>query len=232
MKQTIQLIEAAHFDFNAITLNILGSTPTFNGIKNLANIHNFFSTPILGKGSDQSTPFHRAIYSDFDSKISLFLPIYYQLIHYVFSFVSVSEGGTKEEWAVQRYPTLRLQAPNNVSVFEFHRDSDYNHPLSEVNCFYAITDCIGSSALHVEQNLGAFNYKPRNLHAGACALLNTSVFHHGDYQNTTDKSRVSFDFRFVLQSSLTSGCKKSLTTTRTFTANDYFTPINSILLYE
>ena len=33
MKQTIQLIEAAHFDFNAITLNILGSTPTFNGIK-------------------------------------------------------------------------------------------------------------------------------------------------------------------------------------------------------
>ena len=66
------------------------------------------------------------------------------------------------EWAIQRYPTIRFHFPNNVSVFEFHRDSNYLHPIGEINCFYALNECINSSALHVE-NLGFEDYVPLNL---------------------------------------------------------------------
>ena len=69
-----------------------------------------------------------------------------------------NETGYLGEWAIQRYPTIRFQFPENVSVFEFHRDSNYSHPIGEINCFYALNECIDSSALHVEKNLGFEDY--------------------------------------------------------------------------
>ena len=35
----------------------------------------------------------------------------------------------------QAYPTFRVYQPNNVAVFEFHRDLDYGHRHQEINIF-------------------------------------------------------------------------------------------------
>ena len=129
-------------------------------------------------------------------------------------------------WCIQRYPTVRFHLPGNISVFEFHRDSDYKHPFAEVNCFYALTQCKSSSSLHVERNLGLRNFFPLDLDAGEYSLLNTSVFAHGDLVNSEPNTRISFDFRFVPLECLDSlDHSTSLSSARIFSEHDYFLPL-------
>ena len=46
-----------------------------------------------------------------------------------------------------------------------------------------MNECINSSALHVEKNLGFEDYVPLNLKPGEYAILNTSIYKHGDFKN-------------------------------------------------
>ena len=125
------------------------------------------------------------------------------------------------DWAIQRFPTLRFHFPENVSVFEFHRDSNYSHPLGEINCFYACTQCMDSSALQVEKNLGFEDYVPLTLKAGEYAILNTSIYKHGDILNKTRKTRVSMDFRFIPDIQL-NNTKVSKTNSIKLNSDEYF----------
>ena len=100
-------------------------------------------------------------------------------------------------WAIQRFPSLRVQFPNNVSVFEFHKDSDYSHHIGEINNFLAVTNCKNTSALHIQKNLGWEDYEPFNLISGELAQINTSIFKHGDLKNCENFTRISIDFRVI-----------------------------------
>ena len=150
-------------------------------------------------GTDQATLFHKAVYSTFDMPnfYSTKFWFYYKKICLEIVNKLKNQTDYHGEWSIQRYPTFRFHFPNNISVFEFHRDSDYEHPLGEINCFYAITECKNSSALHVERNLGFEDYVPLDLKSGEYAILNTSIYKHGDLINKTSKTRVSMDFRFI-----------------------------------
>ena len=191
----------------------------------LDNLHNLLidEKNLLQKGTDQSTLFHKAIYSTFD-KPSFFLSDFWQNYR-VLSLEIVDKLKNETcyfgEWAIQRYPTIRFQFPENVSVFEFHRDSNYSHPIGEINCFYAINLCFNSSALQVEKNLGFEDFVPLNLKPGQYALLNTSIYKHGDILNETNKTRISMDFRFIPNKNLNNE-KVSLTKGIKFNTNSYF----------
>lgn len=179
---------------------------------------------LLKKGTDQKTLLHRSIYSSFDEENFLssnFYWAYYQLCDTILESLKSSTGINKE-WAVQRFPTIRFHFPQNISVFEFHRDSDYGHPIGEINCFYAINECNETSALQVEKDLGLENYAPLNLKPGQYALLNTSMFRHGDKLNTSKMTRVSMDFRFIPIENLGNAAGGSLSTNRKFNIDDYF----------
>ena len=195
----------------------------------LDDLHNLLvdEENLLQKGTDQSTVFHKAIYSTFD-KPSFFQSEFWK--NYRILCLEIVDKLKNEtcffgEWAIQRYPTIRFHFPNNVSVFEFHRDSNYLHPIGEINCFYALNECINSSALHVEKNLGFEDYLPLNLQSGEYAILNTSIYKHGDFINKTRKTRVSMDFRFIPNIFLTNNVS-SLTKKIKFTSDSYF--INEI----
>ncbi len=191
----------------------------------LEDLHESFEDhkKLLKKGTDQSTFFHKAIYSTFDDPnyfLSDFWKSYKKLC---LEIIEILKNETRYfgEWAIQRYPTIRLQFPKNVSVFEFHRDSNYSHPIGEINCFYAINKCFNSSALQVEKNLGFEDYVPLNLNPGEYALLNTSIYKHGDLLNETNKTRISMDLRFIPNSKLTSE-NISLSKGIGFNTNSYF----------
>ena len=113
----------------------------------LSNLHDLFkNNKLLKKGTDQSTLFHKAIYSTFDDPnyfTSLFWLSYCDFCLEIVEKLK-KETGFNGEWAIQRFPTIRFHFPNNVSVFEFHRDSNYSHPIGEINCFYAFNDCFNS----------------------------------------------------------------------------------------
>lgn len=194
-------------------------------LSRLEDLHEIFEDhqKLLMKGTDQSTIFHRKIYSTFDDPnyfLSEFWKSYRKLSLEIVNILK-NQTGYFGEWAIQRYPTIRLQFPKNVSVFEFHRDSNYSHPIGEINCFYAINKCFNTSALQVEKNLGFEDYVPLNLKPGQYALLNTSIYKHGDLLNETKKTRISMDLRFIPNSKLNSE-KLSLTKGVRFNSNSYF----------
>tara|TARA_A100001011_G_C14296035_1_gene838468 strand:- start:1259 stop:1978 length:720 start_codon:yes stop_codon:yes gene_type:complete len=178
---------------------------------------------ILKQGTDQNTIFHKAIYSTFDDPdyfSSDFWKSYKKLCINIVQILK-DETDFRGEWSIQRFPTIRFQFPNNVSVFEFHRDSNYSHPLGEINCFYALNQCLNTSALQVEKNLGFEDYEPLNLKSGEYAILNTSIFKHGDLINLTGKTRVSMDFRFIPNKHL-KDVKSSLSKGISFSSDSYF----------
>ena len=202
----------------------------FNSNK-INSIHNEASPDKkLVHGTDQATIIHKEIYKDFDKEYDSYLIYFYRklafaTIEYLRDLYNISK------WAVQRYPSLRIQFPENISVFEFHRDSDYNHPLGEINHFLAITDCNESSALHIEKNLGWDNFSPLNLMAGESAILNTSIYKHGDISNKTDFTRFSIDFRSIpLQVLEKQESKNTVTAQRKLDINDYFMNADEIKL--
>ena len=190
----------------------------------ISHLHNeLTNNRRLMEGSDQDTLFHKAVYSTFDLPnfySTEFWKCYKKLCLKVTDKLKI-QTGYYGEWSIQRYPTLRFHFPSNISVYEFHRDNDYGHPLGEINCFYAISECKNSSALHVEKNLGFEDYEPLNLKSGEYALLNTSIYKHGDLINETGETRVSMDFRFIPEKQLTE-TKSSLTKAIKFTSDSYF----------
>ncbi len=191
----------------------------------LDNLHHIFinEKTLLKKGTDQATLFHKAIYSTFDQPNYFSTDFWnsYKLLCLEVVKKLKTETGYFGDWAIQRFPTIRVHFPNNLSVFEFHRDSDYSHPLGEINCFYAVNECFNSSALQVEKNLGFEDYEPLNLKSSEYAIINTSIFKHGDLLNKTMKTRVSMDFRFIPEKLLINS-KSSLTKSIQFSSNSYF----------
>ena len=211
--------------------SIFGENSEINKL-DLDNLHNNFKIGqgILKRGTDQSTIFHKAIYSSFDEPNFLnsqFWKYYTEFCLEVLNILKI-QTGYNGNWCIQRFPTIRFHFPGNISVFEFHRDSNYSHPIGEINCFYALNECLDSSALQVEKNLGFEDYLPLNLGPGQYALLNTSIYKHGDILNKTPKTRVSMDFRFIPKNLLNEN-KSSLTKGIKFTSDSYFIDEKKIL---
>ncbi len=167
------------------------------GVDNINMLHEQLSeTKRLEYLNDQNTFIHRLVYKDFDKDIQSKLVISYRNLAEILCRKSGIENKIND-WAIQRFPSVRVQFPNNVSVFEFHRDSDYQHPIGEINNFLAVTPCINTAALFVEKTLGWSNYFPLNLKKGELAQLNTSIFKHGDKVNQEGYTRISIDFRMI-----------------------------------
>ena len=103
----------------------------------IEDLHNLFSDRLFDNKTDQASLVHKSIYSSFDSEgaNSTILYTYYELCKEWLQYLQDIYG--INEWAIQRFPSIRVQYPNNISVFEFHRDSDYSHPLGELNHFFS-----------------------------------------------------------------------------------------------
>ena len=158
----------------------------------------------LDKASDQSTYFHSLIHEAYDSNKANFIKLYESVVANVVKLYRISIADLDNgRIAVQRFPSVRFHFPDNISVYEFHKDFTYSHPQDEINTFVALTDSFESSSLNVQQSFsGHFanfsRFKPLVLQKGQFARLNTATTWHGDNPNLTDLTRVSIDFRILL----------------------------------
>eukprot|EP00933_Yihiella_yeosuensis_P033957 TRINITY_DN27545_c0_g1_i1.p1 TRINITY_DN27545_c0_g1~~TRINITY_DN27545_c0_g1_i1.p1 ORF type:complete len:410 (-),score=50.05 TRINITY_DN27545_c0_g1_i1:315-1481(-) len=95
-------------------------------------------------------------------------------------------------------PTLRCQMPSVVASCAPHRDSDYAaHHGAEINFWIPVTKAWGSNTLHVESQPGREDFHPLELCPGEMAIFNGSKCLHYTEANSTDRVRVSFDFRVI-----------------------------------
>jgi len=198
-------------------------------IAELELAHEAIDSQFFERGTDQASPFHKVLYSEFDKQSSSPLLDAYQSLAVEWLECLRCEHNIND-WAIQRYPSIRVQLPNNVSVFEFHRDSDYNHPIGEINHFLSITRSERTAALHVEKTLGWKDYAPLELESCESAVLNTSIFQHGDVINNENYTRFSIDFRAIPLCLVDcSSSQKSITKGKVFSVNDYFISSQSLL---
>ncbi len=119
------------------------------------------------------------------------IALYRQLVREV---VAPSFGG----WiSVTQRPTFRVHLPGTPGVSRWHRDADVTGRLDYINAWVPFIDAAGTTALHVESEYDSEEYLPVDVPYGQVLVFDGGLLSHGSVTNTTDRSRVSLDFRFT-----------------------------------
>lgn len=145
-------------------------------------------------GKDSNTTFHQKFYEKLNNGWKELEEEYMNFVQQeVLPFLDLQEA------LVQKFPTFRVQLPNNVAVVVNHYDSDNNHkhPTGEVNFVFALTDMYDTNTIYVETMPRLEEYEPIQLKAGECICFNGNKASHHNKINKTGKTRVSWDFRVL-----------------------------------
>ena len=97
----------------------------------------------------------------------------------------------------QTKPSHRILFADVPGQSRFHRDADYGHDPAEVNYWVALTPAYATNAFWIESEAGKEDYRPVEVAADQYVRFRGSTLSHGAKNNTTGKSRVSFDFRVI-----------------------------------
>jgi hypothetical protein len=168
--------------------------------------------PILTRGVDQSTVFHRRFYAGMAEVLEIYE-----------SFVAREIAPLYQEpFCYQTVPTFRIQLPNNVAVGEFHVDADYHHPPGELNYWVPLTACWGNNTVWIEKNIGSADYAPVELLPGQLCRFDATRYRHGNHVNDTGRTRVSLDFRCLPLSALRPSSARSVSHGVPFVLGGYY----------
>ena len=113
----------------------------------------------------------------------------------------------------QSKPTHRILFGNSEGVSRFHRDKDYGHSTFEINHFVPQTRAFATNTVWIESEEGKEDFRPMELKPGQFARFDGPNLMHGAKLNTTGKTRISFDFRIVKSSDLSSSENRTQTET-------------------
>ena len=173
----------------------LNSMLPVNGITKLHEIKEYEH---FERENDQSTIWHQIFY-DMIRKDNLFNDTY---IRFLKNVIKPRYG---EEIVYQKIPTFRVHLPGNVSVGEFHKDKHYRNvewaeKVKETNYYVPLTKAYGTNTIWAETEEDKGDFKPFNSDYGECIEWNASNLTHGNKDNVTKNTRLSFDFRVIPKS--------------------------------
>lgn len=167
------------------------------GVRPLEDLHRAFPAEsrvarLPDTETDDRTAFHARFYERLDAGWSEFDTLYAALVD-----LAGDRCFPGTAFIHQRRPTFRVHLPGSLAVAEFHRDSDYNHPVGEINFMVPLTRAVETSAMWIESAPGKADYRPVNLEYGEIARFDGGRCRHGNKVNTTGRTRISFDFRLL-----------------------------------
>jgi hypothetical protein len=116
-------------------------------------------------------------------------------LKFIKEFIKPLFGG--EQLVYQKTPTFRVHLVNNLSVGEFHKDSDYGHGTNEINFWLPFVDTFSTNTIWVESGPELEDYTPKSLDYGEILKFDGANLLHGNKINDTGITRVSVDFRVV-----------------------------------
>ena len=116
----------------------------------------------------------------------------------------VAVGAVKERAPTTFYyqcpPTLRLQPGPAWSQVKTHNDAEYGHQNGELNFWLPLTDRKRTGVdLWCESSFNAGDYHPIPARRGEIVVFHGSSCRHYVNANSTESTRVSFDFRVGVQ---------------------------------
>ena len=161
----------------------------------LSKLHEYKSYGLFDREHDQSTIWHKSFYGHMVNDIAFD-------INYIGFLEDVIKPRFNEEIVYQKIPTFRVHLPNNVSVGEFHKDRHYRdekwaNEVQELNYFLPLTKAYGTNTIWAETEEDKGDFKEMRAEYGECVEWNASKLTHGNKQNLTSLTRVSFDFRVI-----------------------------------
>ena len=192
-----------NYDFRSIICDYL----------NIIQLDNIFIDQKITRSNNQSTEYHKRFYNSLDNDNRL-KSLYDDFIS------KVVKNLFDEEIIYQVTPTFRLQAIDNVSVFAFHKDTEYGHSDKTINFFLPITKCYDTNALWVESGS---SFEPMECDYGDLITFDAVNLLHGNKVNKTGKSRISLDFRVMKMVDYCETSKQTLSKNRRLILGDYYT---------
>ena len=150
----------------------------------------------LTLGNDTKTAFHKKFYAriDADGGWPEFTNLYQAFVREV-----IFPMFEDDELLYQTYPGIRFCRPGAKAVYRWLSDGDahHRHPLGEINIFLPITKCFGNNSIWIESLPGLGDFTPMNLEYGEFVMGYLNQCRHGNMDNDTNITRVSFDFRVM-----------------------------------
>ena len=119
---------------------------------------------------------------------------FYRMYHLFIKNEIVPHYGGKFTYSA--HPKMRVHLAGTPSVSLWHRDLDITGRVEQINVFLPFTECAETNALWCESAYDAGDFQPVPLRYGQAFLFDGGCLSHGSVHNTTDRTRVSLDFRF------------------------------------
>jgi len=188
----------------------------------LADLDNEDQKTNLTLGMDTHTSFHKAYYAKIDSEGGWpeFDNLYKAFVREV--IFPMFEDDTL---IYQQTPGIRFNRPGAKAVYRWHSDGDshHKHPLGELNIYLPLTKSYDNNTVWVESLPGLGDFAPVNLEYGQFMLGYLNQCRHGNKDNDTGKTRVSFDFRVIPGFAYDDTCDKiTCTTKQAFLVGGYY----------
>lgn len=178
-------------EYNIHKYDFRGIVERYLDVTNLETLHvEHKFQEVLVYGTDQDQDLHRLFYQNMDENPE-FVDLYNEFIH------QCVLPNFNEQVLYQKYPTFRVHQPENLGVFAFHRDSEYNHNPKSINIFMPFTSAFDTNTVWVESERDKEDYSPMNLEYGQMNIWDGANLKHGTKLNETSVTRVSVDFRIL-----------------------------------
>ena len=148
----------------------------------------------LTLGNDTKTSLHKDFYRKIDSGWPEFMDMYKSfvsnVIHPIFE---------DDILIYQKTPGIRFCRPGAKAVYKWHSDGDkdHKHPLGEINVFLPLTKCFDTNSVWFETIPGMGDWRSLEMDYGQFFIGYWNQCRHGNKENSTGKTRVSFDFRVI-----------------------------------
>ena len=164
----------------------------------ISDLHFHKSYDLFERQNDQSTIWHRCFYKMIREDES-FNDVYLKFLK------DKIKPRFNEEIVYQNIPTFRVHLPGNISVGEFHKDKHYRdekwaNQVRELNYFLPLTKAHGTNTIWAETEEDLGDYREIRADYGECVEWCATKLTHGNKQNITRNTRVSFDFRVIPKS--------------------------------
>jgi len=185
------------YSYDTNEFNFIEVVRSLFDIPSLDQVHTILDKQLdipTDPSQDQQTTFHKIFYKIYEQENSEFLETYKRFVKHIANtyFPNLSI-------IYQTKPTFRVQAPSNIAVAKWHKDKAYNHSSNEINIFLPLTKAFDTNTIWAESEEDKGDYSPMNAEVGEFYIWNGANLMHGNKENTTGVSRVSVDFRLILE---------------------------------
>ena len=163
--------------------------------QHLSKLHNVKKYNRFVRENDQSTDWHKLFYKKIRQD-KAFDVVYKKFLR------DIIKPRFGEDIVCQKIPTFRVHLPGNIAVGEFHKDKfyrnvDWANKVKETNYFVPLTKAYGTNTIWVESEEDKADFQPIETSYGNCVEWDAYNLMHGNKDNTTGETRVSFDFRVI-----------------------------------